>query len=240
MKKLILIAIYITACGFAALAQDEEKINTEGGNGILKAGGDRIAASIYSDIWQVASGTDITIKAVNPGFTFNYFFNIPISEKFGMGLGLGISTHSMNSDAMPYEDTLSKTAFQKIPETVNGKTVDYDINKLALTYLDIPLEFRFTTVTPKSDKIKFALGIKGGYLINNHIKYKGSDLSDGEGDSKFKQYNIANIEPLRYGATFRIGYNKYHLFGYYSLSKLFKENKGPEMYPISLGLGLSI
>lgn len=236
MKKLILIAAFIISCGFAASAQDEA------GTGILKNGGDRFSVDIFSDMWQMDSDTNITIKSINPGFNFNYFFNIPLSGKFSMGLGLGVGTHNMHSNAMPVDTFKNNTftQFRKIPETVNGKNIDYDINKLALAYLDIPLEFRFTTTTEKGKKIKLALGIKGGYLINNHIKYKGTDFSDGEGDIKFKEYKIANLETLRYGATFRFGYANYHVFGYYSLSKLFKADKGPEMYPISLGIGFAL
>jgi hypothetical protein len=177
---------------------------------------------------------------VNLGFCVNYFFNIPLSGKFSMGLGLGVGTHNLNTNAFLVEDTLKKTVFVKIPKTVNGKSIDYDINRLTLAYLDIPLEFRFTSTNKKDKKIKLALGVKGGYLINNHIKYKGTDTSDGVGETKFKIFKTPNLETLRYGATFRFGYANYNIFGYYSLSKIFKTDKGPEMYPISLGIGLSI
>ena len=42
-----------------------------------------------------------------------------------------------------------KTIFERIPGEVNGKKIEYDNNKLTLTYFDIPIEFRYKTENQK-------------------------------------------------------------------------------------------
>jgi hypothetical protein len=53
---------------------------------------------------------------------------------------------------------------------------------------------------------------------------------------KFRE--IENLESFSYGPTMHIGYKWFHVTGYYSISKLFIKNKGPQMYPISIGFVL--
>jgi hypothetical protein len=53
---------------------------------------------------------------------------------------------------------------------------------------------------------------------------------------KFK--DVPNIEKLRYGVTARVGWKFINLMGFYSLTDLFTKDKGPEIYPISIGISL--
>jgi hypothetical protein len=41
--------------------------------------------------------------------------------------------------------------------------------------------------------------------------------------------------PYRYGVMTRIGFGKFNLTGYYALTSLFEENKGPDIIPFSIG-----
>jgi len=70
------------------------------------------------------------------------------------------------------------------------------------------------------------LGIKGGYLVNSHTKFKDST-------GKVKVYDI-KTNPYRYGAHVRIGYSWFALTGYYSVSTLFVKDKGPDVIPFSI------
>ncbi len=224
--------------------RDSTKTNT-GEKSTKKS--DRIMLNLYTDMWQEV-GSEMTVSAYSPGVDIYGMYDIPFGKsKFSFAFGLGFGTHNMRSNAMPADevkfDTVSattiytgKTIFEKIPDYVNNKEIKYDINKFSLTYFDIPLELRFNTQNKKGKSIKFAIGGKLGYLINDHIKYKGNDITGGEGDVKFKTFKIKNLELLIYGATIRLGYDMYNIFAYYSLSKIFKADKGPEIFPISVGI----
>jgi hypothetical protein len=66
------------------------------------------------------------------------------------------------------------------------------------------------------------------------------DAFDSEGTlgwgTKEKHKDVNRLESTRFGVQARIGYKWVHLYGYYSLNKLFIANKGPQVYPISIGL----
>ncbi|MCK5337688.1 MAG: hypothetical protein KAJ50_02710, partial [Bacteroidales bacterium] len=55
---------------------------------------------------------------------------------------------------------------------------------------------------------------------------------------KVKSKDVKQVETWRYGPTFRIGYKWFNLTVYYQLSKVFKVDKGPQLYPISIGLAV--
>lgn len=213
--------------------------------------GEKIILNLYSDIWQGADSS-VTVNGFNPGFAFYFMYHVPFGKsKFSFNIGFGFGSHNLNSDASPAKEMTLDTAlgyvytgntvFNRIPESVNNKKIEYDVNKLSITYFDVPVELKYTSENKKGKAIKLAVGFKAGYVVNNHTKYRGDDfstLSDGE-EIKFKSFKIPNIEPLRYGATARFSYGMFGVFGYYSLSKIFKTGHGPEMYPISAGVSLS-
>ena len=246
MKKfLIIIALIFTGvCNLTA--QDSLALQTDS----AKNGNSMSLIelfSIYTDIWQNVD-LPMSVSYYCPGIDIYSIISLPLgNSKINFNYGLGFSMHNLRSDAMPvaevkYDSTISqfveteKTIFQRIPEKVNNKEINYDINKLTLAYIDIPLELCYKTKNKKGKVFKFAAGFKAGYLLSSHTKYKGNDITGTDKDVKYKTYRIKNIEPLKYGATARLGYGKFDIFGYYSFSKLFKKDKGPEMYPVSVGI----
>jgi len=146
--------------------------------------------------------------------------------------GFGLSMENINLETQPY-DSLGYTYFTIIPSNI-----DYQKNKIALTYLDVPLEIRIrTNPNEKRKSFKIFLGGKLGYLINNHLKYIGEDFATGKW-VKYKNYYLPNISPFRYGLTCRIGFGKFNITGYYALTTLFKENKSAEIYPVNIGISM--
>lgn len=244
MKKaigFILLSVLTFSC---VHAQDKK--------GLSMGKGEKIILNLYTDIWQGADSS-LTVNSFNPGFAFYFMYHIPFGKsKFSFNIGFGLGSHNLNSDAYPTKemkfDTVSgtdvytgNTVFERIPESVNNKKIEYDVNKLSLTYFDVPVELKYSAENKKGKAIKFAVGFKAGYMVNNHTKYRGDDFIAGSDDPvKFKNFRIPNLEPLRYGATVRFSYGMYGIFGYYSLSKIFKADKCIEIYPISAGITISL
>jgi hypothetical protein len=74
-------------------------------------------------------------------------------------------------------------------------------------------------------------------MLPAHTKYVGEDYNNYSPDKyRVKFREIQNMERFSYGPTLRIGYRWIHVYGYYSLSKIFQKDKGPDLYPISVGL----
>lgn len=231
MKKLLIISTILMA-SLTMMGQDDKSSN-EGVK--IQNKSDRFMWGIHTDLWQDASDS-IGIESVNQGMSFQGMLDFPFSTKLSIAVGLGLASHNLYSSSwlMPVRDSLSrltdKSAFYNIPTD----SVSYKNNKVNVTYLEIPVEFRFRSNS--SEGVKIALGFKAGLTINNHTKYKGDEYIYMDGKTiKEKVHNNEHILNYRYGATARIGYKWINLNVFYSLTNLFKDNKGPEMYPISVG-----
>lgn len=104
--------------------------------------------------------------------------------------------------------------------------------KLSTTFLTVPLMLEFQIPVKGHDK-KFYVsgGVIGGLKLGSHTKVK----RDGD---KSKSRDDFNINAFRYGTTARIGYKGLNIFGTYYFSSFFKNGRGPEMYPFTVGIGL--
>ena len=161
---------------------------------------------------------------------------------FNPGLGLGFENIAfknnrtlVNVNGMSKLIDASTLEFQQTGET--GKVADFGSikkSKLALTYLDIPLEFRYSAAGIHSKTgFKMALGAKVGYLLNSHTKVV-------TGSNTIKNKEDFNLEDWRYGVYTRIGYGWFNLFYYQNLSKLFKKDKFTEGNAATATFGISL
>ena len=155
-------------------------------------------------------------------------------SNIGLATGFGISFANFASNTY-IDETNPTTIFSVIPDTLN-----YQKSQISTTYIDLPVEIRLrTNPNEKKKSVKFYLGFKLGYLLNNKTKYKGDDFVTGK-HTKIRKYDLPNINPFRYGPYFRIGYSKLTVTGYYALYELFDKNKAPKIAPISLGISIII
>lgn len=192
--------------------------------------------------------------AVNLNF---YEQNIPLSknQKWGMitGLGLGFNNYRFMRQTRLSMDSSALVGY-----------IDQDINirksKLTAMYLSVPLLFEFQTA-PIYHKNGFHinLGVVASARLSSHTKIYYDEL-----DSEFNvtQYNPETgqyevvftaispnepkehdygdwfLQPFKFEATARIGWNFLNFWANYSLNTMFREGKGPELYPWSAGITL--
>jgi hypothetical protein len=167
----------------------------------------------------------IAQKAYSLGGNVYFMWDYPFGYgPFSVGFGAGFSTHDVHTNGkIIYSLDGKYTSFEPI-------YTKFNTNKLSLNYVEIPVELRIRT--RGNHNFKLSVGVKGGYLYNVHTKYE-----DAEG--KIKVYKIKNVNPWRYGATFRIGYDRYNIQAFYALSELFLKGRGEAgMVPFSVGIGL--
>lgn len=176
----------------------------------------------------------IKMKGFSRGFNIYFTYDIVFGKsRFSIAPGIGIGTNNYFHKYAITSDSLG-TYFDKI-----GDNIDVKKTKLALTYVDIPVELRFRSVpNKKGTSWKLAAGFKAGLMIQNKWKYKGEDLSNNGQDVKFKTYDIENVNKFRYGVMLRGGYGIWNAFAYYSLSDIFND-KGPRMTPLSFGISIN-
>lgn len=193
---------------------------------------DQIVYELNNNYWL---NLPSKVKINNISLSSNIYLMFPLVGKYSnvsFAMGLGVGSGSVRNNSLP-TDSAGITKFNIIPDSIK-----YSHNKFVTTYLEVPLEIRFMSNPDlKNRSYKLTIGGKFGYLVGKHYKYNGYDyLSDTAEKIKFKIFRVKNLLPYRYGIYARIGYEKFALSGFYALSTLFEENKGPEVIPLTFGL----
>lgn len=181
--------------------------------------------------------------------TFNayYLHEMNIGESafsFHPGIGVGTEKYAFGQDlTLGYGfDSLGNKEVQYVPlDSIYGIGTSYNKSQINTNYIDIPVEFRWRSkkYDPKGS-FKVTIGGKVGYLFDSKTKVKYAE--DGE-TKKTKQKERFELSSIRYGAYAKIGYGGFSVYYYYSISDLFKKDKGPlntTMYPMTFGLSLAL
>lgn len=146
---------------------------------------------------------------------------------FNTGLGLSWNNYFFKSNE--YIDPESSEV-----RPIND-SVAYAKNKLVVSYLTIPVLFEFNTSEYKKQTIHFTTGVITGIRLGSHYK-----MTRGSGGQRIKKkvYNSFNLSPFKFDATVRFGFRNFTIFGTYSLNNFFKDNKEPELHPVTVGIRL--
>lgn len=178
-------------------------------------------------------------KSINVYLMFDFPFktNPKLSMAFGPGVG---SDHiKFKKTYVGIKDLTQQLAFRDQADTNHFKKTT-----LATTYLEAPVEFRYTAHPDHSDKsFKFAIGLKAGLLINAHTRNKTLQNKSGQtlNDYLMKENSKQFFNTSRFSAIGRVGFGHFSLFGSYQFTSLFKEGVlgTSTIRPYSIGLTLS-
>jgi hypothetical protein len=166
-------------------------------------------------------------------FSINFFeqnINL-VNNKFGMVTGVGVrwNNYRLGNNILLVPDT---TVIFGYPSDEK----DWRKSKMVVNYLNIPLLFEYQT-NPYTNKNSFhvSAGMIFGWRFRTYTKMM--DRDNGRNVSKTKGEGF-HMNPFRYDATARIGWGVINLYATYSLNTLFKNDRGPELYPFAVGLQL--
>ena len=151
------------------------------------------------------------------------------TDKAGLVTGMGIEFndyHFSSETTLKNDNGVTK---------VDSSFVDFNVSKskLSTTYFTVPLLLEFQ-IPAGHHRLYVSGGIIGGVRLGSHTKVV---YNDG-GKEKKKNRDDFNLSTFRYGLTARVGYRGLRLFANYYPTSLFEKDKGPELYPFSLGLVL--
>ncbi len=188
--------------------------------------------------------------------------NIPLSknQKWGIVTGLGLNFNDYRF--------MRPTRLSMDSSAIEGYLYDdisIRKSKLSAMYLALPVLFEFQTA-PAYHKNGFHIntGIVIGARLSSHTKIYYNELNtpyfltqfvpDPENpdqghyeivytavspnDPKEHHYGDWFLQPFKFDATVRIGWNFLNFWANYSLNTMFREGKGPELYPWSAGITL--
>jgi len=153
-----------------------------------------------------------------------------ISQYLGLVTGMGITWNNYRFS----NDNTKLThdgEFDGFLDT--DATKSYEKSKLVVSYLRIPLMLEFQTNSKmKANSFHLSGGVVGAVRIGSHSKiiYNGN---------KSKDRSDFYINPFKVDAIAKIGWGVINLYGTYSLTEMFRNNKGPEIYPFEIGITLA-
>jgi len=218
-----------------AIAQDTNDENDRKVK--INSSRDRFAINLNADNFYEKPDT-LATKWYSRGMEVYLYYDRPFTQhspfSIAPGIGIGASNYFINSFITI--DTNGISNFTQIPNSLNYKKF-----KLSTLHADLPIELRFRTKPDHNgNSFKLGFGIKVGYLLGNHTKYKGEDLYNvTPGLTTRKELGLKNMSQWRYGVTTRIGYGIFNVVGYYGLSPVFQFDKGPNVKAFSLGFSLN-
>ena len=181
-------------------------------------------------------------------------YNVALAknQKWGMLSGLGFEWHNYrfsNDVWLSMENGTLQSYY------IGGAPVKK--TKLMVCYMTVPVIFEFQTNNKsRLNSFHVGVGVVGGLRIGTHTKvkfenknssyYLATPLSlptDPEGwltsaSKKMKNHNDFYLNPMKLDATVRVGWSCINLFATYSLTKMFRDNRGPELYPWTVGITL--
>ncbi|HEY2725784.1 MAG TPA: outer membrane beta-barrel protein [Parafilimonas sp.] len=248
MKRLSLLFLLITASVIAKSQVDSTQIqNTPPKKDWSKLdlstrANDHFLLQYGVDAWPNVPDS-VNVSGFSRHFNAYIMLDKPFQTNphFSIGIGIGFGTSNIFF-SNTYINLKSITA--TLPFTNVTSADHFNKFKLATSFLEVPLELRFSGNPAQPDKgFKAALGIKGGLLLNAHTK--GKDYIDSSGQSLFDKNYIQKesdkrfINTTRFAVTGRVGYGHISLDASYQVTEFLKTGAGPVIHPISIGLTLS-
>ncbi len=150
-------------------------------------------------------------------------------SNFGLVTGLGVGWNNYR-----FEQNIRLVHGEDQLEHFTDTIYNFRKNKLTISHLNAPLMLEFQTAQSSSkSQFYMAAGVNVGVRLRSHTKYVYRDGGSREKEKDFKSYHLA---PFRYEAIARIGWGRVNLFATYALNSMFKDDKGPELYPVNIGV----
>ena len=193
---------------------------------------DRLIMDIYHTFWMNMP-TEVTHMKFDPGFTVSAIWDFKIKQKpIAVGLGVGVSYYTQYSNALlRFDQSSGYMKYYVLPEDVK-----YNVLKMNYLNVNIPLEFRYR----HPNGFKFSVGVRAGLICEISQKYKGNDPAVPADTAMYKNLLIKNKMKYNIDVYTRIGWKFVDLYYCFQPTPLFADSKGPKIYPMSLGISLSI
>ncbi|HAE12866.1 MAG: outer membrane beta-barrel protein [Chitinophagales bacterium] len=207
---------------------------------------DRFVFSLHWD-GLLGAPDSMDVGPLSRGVGLHFYYDIPFdaAKQYSFAVGLGWNNANYYTKSLLVNDSLGNTNIVGFNESQSVTR-----NKLAVHYVEVPVEFRFRTKpNQKGNSFKVAVGFKGGYQFSNHTKYVGDEyliddannvtLVDNANEIKYKFYRYSSLSSVQYGPTLRIGYANVNLEAFYGMAGLFQEGKGPAGTPLQIGVSFN-
>jgi hypothetical protein len=197
---------------------------------------------------MLTNGNDTGYKSnwFNPNVGFYLMYDVPIGKTgFSIAPGIGLTFNKVNlSNSMLSQDS-SGSRFQAPKYDAvfkNNSNYTYTGSNVYNSWLEVPFELKWKSkpITGRS-RIKVALGARVGLKLASESSYSYNDTKQAR-DIDVSVKPFTDVNSIRYGLTFRLGYSFINLFAYYGLNQYFKDAKNPtneDLRQYSVGIAIT-
>lgn len=166
---------------------------------------------------------------------FKHSINLVPRNNFGIVWGLGLEYQRLRFENNYISVMLENNRL--VPRDLHDEEKFTDIKRSTFKtlYLTIPLVLELQL--PANNKHRFYVsgGVMGGLRMHSKTKIVYNN-QDGE-KRKQKGKSNFNMIPFKADVVGRVGYRCLNVWGSYTLTRMFKSGKGPELHPYTIGLG---
>lgn len=148
------------------------------------------------------------------GLHFGFIRDMPINKRrnLAIGIGLGHSLNTYNSNLFIGEETSGETIFR-----VLDSGDDVDRNRFNTNLIEMPIQFRWRTSSPTIYSFwRIYGGLKLSYIYHYKAVFKNNN-------NKVTQTDIPELNRMRYAAILTLGNGSFNAFFQYDLNTLFNE-----------------
>lgn len=249
MKRKLIVLFLVVATCFSAFAQESQDTVAQKKNKKLKETADkvfnpkgedkpeivrdRLNIDIYHSFWM-GMPEGIKYMKFDPGFSVSalWDFKLPNNSPVSFGVGLGFSYFSQFTNSL-----LKVSDGWVMKYYVLDDNIKYKLNRINYMNCNLPIEFRYRH---KKSGFKFSVGVRVGLIAEVSQNYKGADPEGGSLDRWYKSREIYNTQKISVEAYTRIGWKAFAVFYGVHINKLFDNGEGPAVFPMSLGLSISL
>jgi len=204
----------------------------------------RIFGGLEFGVSGFSYGSDFTTSApdelegweLNYGRSINWAINpveldvrlINEHVKFSTGLGFNVRNFSFRNNYRLFK------ANDSIAAGISG--VDLEKNRLRVGYLTVPAMLYFNSHKDPSKAFRIGAGAQAGLRLFQ--TYRTKHFADGQ---KFKDRTNRgwNTNLLTLEGRGVVGYGPVNLYATYSFVQLFEDDRGPELYPFTVGISFT-
>ena len=182
-------------------------------------------------------------KSVGLYYTKRKAFNDKLSFNYGIGLGLEKTSlgdsSTLKSGYFDDNGTANDTSDDEVRDVaIVPNEHNFSKNRLATTYLDIPVEFRFHPFgTEDGEGLFIGAGGIAGVRLKSHTKWKYEN--NGE-TVREKTSGKFNLNSFRYGYQIRAGFRGVHFFYKRYVSDVFKDPFPSGESPVMTTVGINV
>ena len=233
MRNIVAITALLLLSAARLVAQDQKINSNATPPPVVKPARDFLMVQFGYTNWINKPDSGVSTKPF--AYTFNTYlcYDFPIKKsKLSFAAGLGISTTTVYMDNQLL--SVSDTGTRGVDATFVTDTADYKRYKFNTAYLQAPFELRyFSNPYNRNKGFKAAIGLQVGTLLSGHTKglrsVEGTNIKDKIGTKRY-------LSPWNFAATARVGYGNFTLFASYNITNVFKDNAGPALTHMSLGI----